>query len=188
AYKSRKAFFSRYGERFDNALKPLSKIYEIWCLKKLCDMFNIDRKEITSFPCKIRFKYAGKTLKLYYNTKEGLTRYSGIMSKMPGASPGIPDFVIEDQDKIVCIMDAKCKSELSTHDAQRFLSYLYDYMYPHDTRILGLIFYIPKNTTKRDPTPIEVRGKPEIYLVPMSPSTYAAVKDVVESIIQSALN
>jgi len=187
AYKSRKAFFSRYGERFDNALKPLSKIYEIWCLKKLCDIFNIDRKEVKSFPCKIRFEYAGKALKLYYNTKEGLTRYSEIMSKIPGVSPGIPDFVIEDQNKIVCIMDAKCKSELSTDDAQRFLSYLYDYMYPHNTKILGMIFYIPKDTAKIDLIPIKVKGT-EIYLVPMSPSTYAAIKNTIESIIQSTIN
>lgn len=186
AYNSHRAFLSGYKDRFDNAPKPLSKVYELWCLKKLCDIFGIDRKEITSFPCKVKFEYANKTLKLYYTTEKGLKKYSGIMHEIPGVSLGIPDFVIENEqeEKIVCILDAKCKSKLSTEDAQRFLSYIFDYMYPHNERLTGVIFYIPKNYEKIKT--IEVR-KTEINLVPMTPSTYMHVKDEIKSIIKSNL-
>ncbi|RLI76815.1 hypothetical protein DRP04_12265 [Archaeoglobales archaeon] len=186
AYRFRRAFLSGYKDRFDNAPKPLSKIYELWCLKKLCDIFEIDRKEITSFPCRVKFKYVGKTLTLYYTMERGIKKYSGILCKIPGASLGIPDFVIEDgqEKKIVCIMDAKCKSKLSTEDAQRFLSYIFDYMYPHNDQLIGLIFFVPKNTVKIKTIKVK---ETEIHLIPMTPSTYMHVKDKIKSIIKTNL-
>jgi len=186
AYQSQRAFFFDLKERFDNSLKPLSKIYELWCFKKLCDLFKINREEITKFPCSISARYLEKNIILHYNKRLG--KFSEIMKKIPGASPGRPDFAIENKGKIVCIMDAKCKSEIKTDDAQRFLSYLFDYMYPHSQKITGLIFYIPTETTKRKliDKPISVK-ETKIYLIPLTPDTYNDLKDDIISIIQSSL-
>ena len=138
AYKAQKSFFFGFENRFDNALKPLSKVYELWCFKKICDILRINRKNITEFPCKIKFKHAGETITIYYDTNKGLKKYSGIMDKIP-VKLGRPDFVIENKEKITCIMDAKCKNQLSTNDMQRFLAYIFDYMYPHNERLVGII-------------------------------------------------
>jgi len=183
AYKAKKAFFFGFEDRFDNAIKPLSKVYELWCFKKLCDIFGIDRKNITEFPCKIRFEYAGKHLRFYYNTNKGLKKYSGIMREIP-VSLGVPDFVIENEEKIACIMDAKCKDELTTDDMQRFLAYIFDYMYPHNERLTGIVFYVSKESKIK-----KIKAKDaEIYLVPMTLSSYPHIKDEVESIIRSTLS
>ncbi len=182
AYQSQKTFFFDLKERFDIALKPLSKIYELWCFKKLCDTFKIDRREITKFPCSIHSRYLGENIILHYNKK--LEKFSGIMKKIPGASPGRPDFAIENKGKIVCIMDAKCKKEIKKDDAQRFLSYLFDYIYPHSQKITGFIFYIPAETTKIEPINVK---ETEIYLVPLTPDTYMDLMDEIASIVQSKL-
>lgn len=182
AYQSQKSFFFDLKERFDNALKPLSKIYELWCFKKLCDIFEIDRREITEFPCSIHLRHLGEKIIFHYNRR--LKKYSGIMSKIPGASPGRPDFILESEGKIVCIMDAKCKSEITIDDAQRFLSYLFDYIYPHNQKIMGLIFYIPTEITEIKQITVK---ETEIYLVPLTPNTCEGSMKKVASIILSKL-
>jgi len=57
AYITNKSFFADFRRRFDTALKPLSKIYELWCFKKLCDILEIDKRSIRKFPCRISFKF-----------------------------------------------------------------------------------------------------------------------------------
>ncbi|MEM1792231.1 MAG: hypothetical protein QXD33_04845 [Nitrososphaerota archaeon] len=186
SYRAKKALFSGFGNRFDNAIKPLSKVYELWCFKKLCDLFGIDRRSIREFPFKGEFKFADKMLRLYYNTKEGLSKYSGIMRKIPGVSPGIPDFVLEDTEekKIVCIMDAKCKSELKTEDINRFLAYMLDYIYPCNDKMTGLIFYISREEKIMS---VEVKNV-RIYLIPLIPPFYPQMISEIKFIIEKSLS
>ena len=182
AYATNKSFFADFRRRFDTALKPLSKIYELWCFKKLCDILGIDRRLIRKFPCRLSFKFLDTRTRLYYNTVEGLRKYSGIMKRVP-VPLGRPDFVLEGKQRITCIMDAKCKTELDIGDVQRFLSYIFDYMYPTQERFVSLIFNISKEEEIRR---IEVKGC-EIYLISMTPTSYPNVKDQIKSVIESTL-
>lgn len=184
AYLANKSFLSDFGRRFDTALKPLSKIYELWCFKKLCDLLGINANRIQRFPCRLPFKLLGSKHRLYYNTKRGLKKHSGFMSKVP-VPIGRPDFVIESGGKVVCIMDAKCKTinDLETDDFHRLLSYILDFMYPTREKLKALVFYISRSKEIRSLTAKNC----EIYLVPMTPTSYSHVKDKIKSLIQSTL-
>mgnify|MGYP007084715461 CR=1 FL=1 len=126
------------------------------------------------------FNFSGKERRLYYNTIAGLD--SGIMSQIP-VSPGRPDFVLESERKVVCIIDAKCKIELDIEDAQRILSYILDYLYPNQKRLVALIFYISKEEKIKR---IMVKDC-EIYLIPMIPSSYSQVEEEIRRILESTL-
>ena len=180
AYITNRLFLSDFGNRFDSALKPLSKIYELWCFKKLCDILEIDRRSIRSLPCRTTFKFLGRKARLWYNTTKGLGKYSGLMKQLSN-SIGRPDFAFEIGRNITCIIDAKCKFSLDKSDAQRFLSYLFDYQYPKREQFVGIIFYISKRETIRR---IKLKNC-EISMVSMTPSTYPDVKDEIRDIIES---
>jgi len=183
AYISNKTFFADFGNRFDTALKPLSKIYELWCFKKLCDILKIDGKRIKAFPCRVTLKLRGKKVKLNYNTTKGLRKYSGIMKHIP-VQLGRPDFVLESSERIACVMDAKCKKRLDQEDIHRFLSYLLDYMCSTQEAFVGLIFHISR---KKSIKSIRVK-KGAIHLVPMTPTSYPYVKEDIRSIIEQTLS
>ncbi|MEM2240433.1 MAG: hypothetical protein QXL27_09080 [Candidatus Bathyarchaeia archaeon] len=182
AYITDRSFFTEYGKRFDTALKPLSKVYELWCLKKLCEILKIDPKQIKSLPCKIPFNLLGEESILYYNVSKELRKHSGIMVEI-GVEPGRPDFAIESNGKITCIMDAKCKIRLSTEDVQRLLSYILDYMYPSAEKLPSIIFYPSREEGIR-----KVKAREcEIYLIPMTPTTHQKVKEEIKSIIETSI-
>ncbi|MEM4193202.1 MAG: hypothetical protein QXK55_00930 [Nitrososphaeria archaeon] len=183
-YIADKKFLTDYGKMFDTALKPLSKIYELWCLKKLCEILEIDPRNVRELPCKLPFELQDKKSVLYYNIGEGLKEYSGIMRKIEGVGIGRPDFLIISDKKIVCIMDAKCKTELGTEDMQRILSYLLDYMYPAQNKMVALIFYLTRihDNIKQ----IKVKDC-NIYLIPMRPTTYEQYKQI-EGEIKTIIN
>lgn len=96
---------------------------------------------------------------------------------------GRPDFVLESNRRIACIMDAKCKTALETADVQRFLSYILDYMYPTQERLVALIFYLAKEKRIR---PTRVKNC-EIYLISMTPTSFPYIEDEIRSIIKSTL-
>jgi hypothetical protein len=181
AYSANKTFLADFGNKFDTALKPLSKIYELWCFKKICEILKIDQKQIKKFPCRINFKINGKNAKLNYNTTKGIEKYSGIMKQIP-VQPGRPDFIIECNKKIACIIDAKCQTQLETEDIQRILSYMLDYMYPHQKKLLTIILHISKTEKTR-----KIKTKNcEIHLIPLTPTTYPKIKNQIQKTIQNS--
>ncbi|ADB58824.1 hypothetical protein [Archaeoglobus profundus] len=178
AYIGKKAFLTDFERVFDIALKPLSKIYELWCYKKLCEILKISEDYIRENPNSVPFELNGKVGTLHYNPPRGLSKYSEIMKKQIGVSPGRPDFAIEFDGKITCVMDAKCKTKLDTSDVQRLLSYLLDYVYPRLDRLVAVIFYLSKE--QKDPIRSAHVRNCEIYLVSLTPKTYS--DDLVEKI------
>ena len=182
AYIGKKAFLTDFERLFDIALKPLSKIYELWCYKKLCEILEISEDDVRENLSNVPFNLNGKTGTLYYNPLRGLSEYSEIMKKL-GVSPGRPDFAIEFDGKITCIMDAKCKTRLDTGDVQRLLSYLLDYIYPKRDRLVAMVFYLSRVPIKF----VNVRNC-EIYLIGLTPKIYSNVKENILSIVESTLN
>lgn len=182
AYLGEKAFLTDFEKIFDIALGPLSKIYELWCYKKLCEILGISEDDIRESPHHVSF---GRGM-LHYNPPGGLSRYSVILKEHIGVSPGRPDFAIEFNNKITCVMDAKCKVRLDTGDVQRLLSYLLDYMYPKQDRLVAIVFYLAREP-ENDVRKVRVRNC-EIYLVSLTPEKYPGVKEEIRSIIESTLN
>jgi hypothetical protein len=184
AYISNKTFLTDFGKRFDTALKPLSKIYELWCLKKICEVLHINYRRIRRFPCTLSFATAGQRHKLLYNTERGLKKYSGFIGKI-GVGLGRPDFVIESGGRIVCIIDAKCKptENLNTEDLQRLLSYVLDFIYPGMDRLTAIVLNISKGRTIKK---VKARNC-ELYIVPMTPTSFPKVKGQMLGLVQSVL-
>ncbi|MEM2023400.1 MAG: hypothetical protein QXU87_10180 [Candidatus Caldarchaeum sp.] len=178
SYRSKKSELTNFGKRFDSAIKPLSKLYELWCLKKLCEILNIDNDKIKNFSQLIFFEMQEQSCKLHYG--RSLHEFSGILSNL-GIDPGIPDFLIQCDREILCVIDAKCKTELRLHDMQRFLSYLLDYMYPRRNKMTGIILHA-KST--EEISHLRVRDL-DLYLVPMLPSSFERIKPQFEQLLTS---
>ena len=164
---------------FDSALKPMSKIYELWCLKKLLDLFNIGLEDTRPLfendRCIEGIVFSGQKLKLCYN--KALDTYSHIIKKQLEINPGKPDFTLISKDNILYILDAKYKKKIDLGDIQRFMSYLLDYMYPQKMR--GAILYLGE----REKT-ISYNGF-EIHLIPLRPNKKPIdkLKEYVDNVI-----
>jgi len=183
SYITKRSIVSDFGAQFDTALKPLSKIYELWCFNRLCNVLSIDTDKIKNFPCITGFKAHGAKHKLFYNTKKGLRKHSGFMRKM-SVPIGRPDFVVESNHKIVCVLDAKCKTKFNTDDIQRLLSYLLDFVYPKQEQLKAVILYL--SSKKEIPPPITA-GNCEIYLVPFTPASFNHVKEPLKQILEASI-
>lgn len=186
AYRANRSFLVDYGKRFDLALKPLSKIYELWCLKKLCEILGIDTKTIKKLPPgrKLKCTKLGKNRNLYYAAP--LRKHSGTMKKIRSRFPvGKPDFAVESSGRITCIMDAKCKTiaSLGIEDLHRMFSYVLDYVYPTNETLHAIIFYISR---KREIKTIPSKHF-QLHLVPMTPTTFEMNKDKIARLIRSTL-
>jgi hypothetical protein len=144
AYISQKATFVDFAVKFDLALKPMSKIYELWCLKKLVDLIieltNSHYEEIKSFPC--TFMFSQPQINLYYDgggPHKKVFEFSNVLSKLYKAeitpSPWLrPDYVMTisyESDEIpVIIADAKYQyiDRIDSDSFSRLLAYAKDYI------------------------------------------------------------
>lgn len=79
-FLSRRAHLLNASEIFDGAIKPMSKVYELWCLKVLVEILieltGVTPAQPTDFPCSFDFS----DLKLNYNRPE--SSMSGILAKL----------------------------------------------------------------------------------------------------------
>lgn len=133
--------------RLDTAIKPISKLYELWCLSVLVRVLEtltgVTPRIPDSFPTTFQFG----DLQLHYNRY--LPSQSRYIKKL-GANPGRPDFMLESGDDIVWVGDAKFKStrNIGQSDYTRFISYMLDYIEPGDDST-GTILYA-NGTPRRD--------------------------------------
>lgn len=174
-FLSRKAHLLNLSERFDGAIKPMSKIYELWCLKVLHeilrDLTNATPLPPTDFPCTFNFP----NVKLSYNRPE--TGLSGILAQL-GVRPGAVDFLLSSRNGLGIVADAKYREvgNIGKEDYQRFLSYLLDYLYPWGDKLEGLIFHLSES----ERIDIQCKGV-HIHLLPLRPSNVKeAKKEIAE--------
>lgn len=123
------------AERYDSALKPASKVYELWCLLQI---LGILREEFGGenegqsrgkLPSVFTF---GDRIKLYYD--RSLTQNSNYLKPLlrPASNlrAGAPDFILTVDGTPRWIADAKFQrqGEVGLGGAQRFISYVVDYL------------------------------------------------------------
>lgn len=132
------------SNKLNTAVKPISKLYELWCLGILLDVL----KEITGYEpgtSSIDKEYRfGNDLRLYYN--RSLRTHSRYLRDNLNVGPGQPDFALEMGGKIVWIGDAKFKTAVKLSDYQRFITYLVDLLSPEQESTL---FYVKDNSRGR---------------------------------------
>lgn len=183
SFLSRRAHLLNISERiFDGAIKPMSKIYELWCLKILYEaleeLTGITPDPPKDFPCEFNFE----DLQLYYN--KPVYELSGIMNQL-GKEPGVPDFLLSFKNGFGIIADAKYreKHNIEKIDYQRFLSYLLDYLYPNGNELEGIIFHLSEEDEERT---ISCRGV-NIHLIALRPSNSLSAKVRIKGILEKQL-
>lgn len=140
AYRRDVAFESNFADRLNTAIKPVSKVYELWCLGTIIDSLTVRtgfEPEHSSIKAEYEF---GEAVSLHYNRR--LRRHSRYLNPMFGVGSGEPDFAIEHDDRIVWIGDAKFKTfqSMGLSDYRRFLVYLIDFV-SHREKPEGAILY-----------------------------------------------
>lgn len=148
AYRRDLAFETELADRLNTAVKPVSKVYELWCLGAILDSLSVligrdpDHSQLRN-----SFDF-GDGLTLYYNRR--LTKHSRYLSPMFSVGAGEPDFAIEKDGRIVWIGDAKFKTfgSMNIHDYRRFIVYLIDFL-AGDEQSEGAIMYIDETPATR---------------------------------------
>ncbi|MFC7130552.1 hypothetical protein [Haloferax chudinovii] len=148
AFQHGQSLSLRLSKNLNTAVKPMSKVYELWCLGLLIDILT----EICGQPPEvdtIQGSYSfGNNVTLYYN--RSLSRHSNYLKPAFGVGARqSPDFALEIDRKLVWIGDAKFKpwGKLNLSDYRRFLTYVLDFLSPGDT---GSILYVDSVKTHRE--------------------------------------
>ena len=131
------------SNRLNSAVKPMSKLYELWCLGLLLTALEgITGRQPENRTDIDRGYQFGSRFTLYYNKR--FRTASKYLKPNFGVTPGEPDFAIEVDGDIVWIGDAKFKTDVKLADYQRFLTYLLDLLPPdQESAILYLGSGIP---------------------------------------------
>lgn len=147
AYRRDVGFKLSITNRFDTATKPASKTYELWCLGSLLDIIADVTGATPSRRQELRRTYEfGSDLRLHYDQR--VDTASNFLNPIRGLSPGRPDFVLEADDRVVWVGDAKFKTwaMIDKADYQQILTYVADLLAP-DGR--ATIFYAGDGTHDR---------------------------------------
>jgi hypothetical protein len=167
------------SNNLNTAVKPVSKIYELWCLKTLLDSLEqvtgITPTTRDSIDKVYRFE---DSLKLHYNRYLG--HHSQYLNPNLGVTPGEPDFAIEVDGEIVWIGDAKFKTNVRGADYRRFLVYLVDLLTPEQVSTILYVGENPPDTTYIRDYPIEH--------FPLRPASYSKGRMQVIEHIQEILD
>lgn len=204
AYAGRRSSWLRMGQRFDAALKPMSKVYELWAFKTLADALSehlqADFDPPSEFPCAISFGKAGGA-KLYYNggpKGDTIFRHGQVLKEFhtKGIAPtGLrPDFLVtlsrSGSEQVLFLADAKYRRpEDLARDSEvwaKILAYVEEYTPPK-----------PRSEGKRTPfvvlhvgeegTAAYDAGGVVVHLVALRPKTLQASKDYLKREVFQAL-
>lgn len=170
-------------------LKPLCKLYELWCLRVILDVLSElfgEYKAPTRLPGKFVFRRRLKGVKaevLYNRSPRQSMLVKGFKQKGLGVSPGKkPDFTVKFSrsrvKSITLILDAKYRvpGNIGDDDLARFFWYLVDYgEFTEENRLEGLFFHVSSMPKIHQRVR---RQRPEIivHLLSMKPSNLSRSK------------
>ena len=135
-------------------LKPLCKLYELWCLRILLEVLKEllgDYRAPSRLPGRFIFQSMGLKVEVLYNIPPGESK---IVRKLKRAGLGVstrkrPDFTIKfvapSGRRITIVSDAKyrLREGIGDDDLNRFLRYLVDYAgFSEEERLEGLFFHL----------------------------------------------
>ncbi|WP_424016213.1 hypothetical protein ACOZ4N_00145 (plasmid) [Halorientalis pallida] len=140
------------ASNFLTALKPLSKTYELWCLRVLVDVLSeaTGRKPIQRIQGEYEFP---DDVTLYYNQQadspktDSPVEEDGLVSQYLepelGAKRGVPDYAVAQRGTVIWVGDAKYKTEPTLSDHRQLLSYAVDLLPPEGGFTGELLFCHP---------------------------------------------
>jgi hypothetical protein len=127
-YSSNRSLEASLEENFRGgySLKPISKIYELWVLNKICqvlsDHFGEPIREYKKEGIIFHFKGYMHSIELYYTYNiNKFTKFDKIPSELS------PDYLIRysnEKEKNILTLDAKYKPNVSSQDVQQIMAYM----------------------------------------------------------------
>lgn len=168
------------SNRLNTAVKPISKLYELWCLGTLLELLADLTGRQPENPETIHRMYRfGDGLRLHYNRSLGrFSRYFKDNLGLP-RGPGQPDFALEYGEQIIWVGDAKFKTSVKRPDYQRFLTYVVDLL---PSERVSTIFYVAPNPLGR----ASVRDYPIEHLS-LRPETVEQARTALSATLQQIL-
>lgn len=191
AFLGRRALLSLIERilRAGYGLKPLCKLYELWCLRVILDVLSELFGEYVAprrLPGEFTFKKRLKGVKaqvLYNRSPRRSMLVKGLKRKGLGVSAGKkPDFTVKFSGSlgksITLVLDAKYRvpQNIGNEDLARFFWYLVDYgEFTEENKLEGLFFHVSSVPKIHETV---WREKPEIivHLLSMKPSNISRSK------------
>jgi hypothetical protein len=139
AFQRNRSLELQIRNHLNTAVKPISKVFELWCLGHLLKTLEAITGEGAS-TSKIEGRYHfDDSVELSYNRP--LVEQSEYFAEKFEVGPGEPDFALLHDGDVVWVGDAKCSTwnSLELNSYQRFCSYLLDLM-PEGTT--GSLLYV----------------------------------------------
>jgi len=178
-------------------LKPLCKLYELWCLRLVLDILKDIFGEYTvptQLPGKFVFKRKVKGVKaeILYNTtpKRSLLVKDLKQKGMDVSTRKKPDFTIRfstsSGKSITLISDAKYRllQNIGDEDLSRFFWYIIDYGEIGENNVLEGLFFHVSSTSKIDQTVQREKPKIRIHLFSMKPSNVSRSKPKLKELFK----
>lgn len=180
AFQRNRSLELEIRNHLNTAVKPISKVFELWCLGHLLETLEeITDSRASTSGIKGRYIF-GDEVELHYN--RSLDYYSDYLTPEFGVSPGEPDFALLRGNEVVWVGDAKCSSwnSLDVKSYQRFFSYLLDLLEEGRT---GSLLYVDTNHGISNQ---KVRGY-MVEHIPIRPTDTETGLTAIESRLRSAL-
>lgn len=174
------------------ALKPVCKLYELWCLRIVVDVLIDllgDCKAPDSLPGLFMFRKPGLKVEVLYNLTP---KESMVVKELRAVGMGVsvrkkPDFTIQftadSGKKITIILDAKYRhlEGIDDEDLNRLFRYLVDYSeFLGEDRFEGLFFHVS------EPSSIHLKAEREnpriaIHLLSLKPKNVCKSKEALRN-------
>ena len=180
AFQKNRSLELEIRNHLNTAVKPISKVFELWCLGHLLKTLEeITGSGVSTSEIKGRYRF-GNEVELHYN--RALRDYSDYLVQEFSVSPGEPDFALLRGDEVVWVGDAKCSTwnSLDVKSYQRFFSYLLDLLGEGRT---GSLLYVD---TSHGISNQKVRGY-QVEHIPIRPTDTETGLTAIESRLRSAL-
>lgn len=169
-------------DRFESAIKPASKVYELWCLTQILEILRAElgheQSQSPSNRLPSRFTFDGGVT-LHYDTSfsEGSKYIKPVFRSVKNTQAGSPDFLLTIDGNPRWVADAKFQvmGDINLAPSQRFLSYVVDYLdqsVSHGSALLCVNGPCPDQ-------PADIEGY-RFFPVGLRPDTDTGALDVVE--------
>ena len=180
------------------ALKPVCKLYELWCLRTVLEVLKEllgDYKAPNRLPGRFVFRSMGLKVEVLYNISP---RESMIVKKLRRRGLGVsagkrPDITIKftapSGKRITMVSDAKYRllERIGDEDLSRFFWYMMDYAeFSEEDRLEGLFFHL-SNTGNIYQKVERMNPKIAIHLVSLKPENVSKSKEALRKFFSSVI-
>ena len=177
-------------EKGESTPNPISKIYELWCLKQVTQQ----TQKITGEKPKIKpnheggatFKYPKSNITIEYNTQISRRHLTAEVPQNWETPKLRPDIRILKNEKTILTLDAKYRLKIDSDTIKQMITYLTLTTEPVNNQIKGIILYCGK---QEDTMEIKI-GETTITIkaLPLKPKTKQSISTLKQEITQAITN